>query len=157
MELAMVDIFAATDDGVGREWGQVGWRKGGGNGGGDAAFGLDTVVPVGDGRCVLANHCRHQVPLGDGAIKPADATGLADSIDVGDGRGEQGGGGDGGGGGGASQGLGDVEIGDEVVAEGDIIAGELVVALPLLDAYAGHVADAVDGSDLTIRPKGDAK
>ena len=26
-----------------------------------------------------------------------------------------------------------------------------------LDVYAGYVAGAADGSDLTIRPKGDAK
>ena len=68
-----------------------------------AALGLDAAVPLGDGGCVLANYGRHEVPLGDGAIEPADATGLADGIDVGDGGGEQVSGSDGGGGGGASQ------------------------------------------------------
>ncbi len=87
LELAMADIFAATDDGVGREWGQVGWRKGGGDGSGDAALGLDTLVPLRAGAGVLANYGCHQVPLGDGTIEPTDAAGLANGINVGDGGG----------------------------------------------------------------------
>ena len=99
----MADIFTATDDGIGREWGQAWWRKGGSNGGGDAALGLDAAVPLRAGAGVLANHGRHEVPLGNGTIEPTDAAGLADGIDVGDGGGQSVGGGDGGGGGGASQ------------------------------------------------------
>ena len=122
-ELGMADVFATAHDGVVCEGCGGGRGKCGGDSSGQLAFVGDALVPLGDSAGVLANHCRHQVPLGDGTIEPADATCLTDGIDVGDGGGQQVGGGDGGGGSGTPQRLCDVEIGDQVVANGDIITG----------------------------------